>query len=72
MDPTSGQALKNRHLIRGPNGDTWVKALANNLGRLDQGVGTYMPTSTNTVFFVAKSSITHGRKVAYARMVATI
>ena len=31
-----------------------------------------MPTSTNTVFFVAKSAIPHGRKVTYARMVASI
>ena len=31
-----------------------------------------MPTSTNTVFFVAKSLIPHGRKVTYAKMVATI
>ena len=31
-----------------------------------------MPTGTNTVFFVSKSSIPHGLKVTYARMVATI
>ena len=30
-----------------------------------------MPTGTNTVFFVAKSSISYDRKVTYARMVAT-
>ena len=31
-----------------------------------------MPTGTNTVFFVAKSDISHGRKVTYAQMVASI
>ena len=31
-----------------------------------------MPTGTNTVFFVAKYSITHDRKVTYAQMVDTI
>ena len=31
-----------------------------------------MPTSTNTVFFVAKSAIPHGRKVTYAQMVTSI
>ena len=31
-----------------------------------------MPTGTNTVFFVARSAIPHGRKVAYARMIASI
>ena len=66
IDPAIGQALKYWHLIRGPDGATWVKALANNLGRLAQGVSTRMPTSTNPVFFVAKSSILHDRKVTYA------
>ena len=45
IDPVSRQALKYRHLIHGPNGDTWVKALANDLGRLAQGVSTGMPLS---------------------------
>ena len=31
-----------------------------------------MPTGTNTVFFVAKSAIPHGRKVTYAQMIASI
>ena len=66
IDPASGQALKYRHLIRGPNGDTWIKALTNDLGRLAQGVGTRMPTGTNIVFFVAEFAIPHGRKVTYA------
>ena len=57
IDPTSGQALKYRHLIRGPNGDTWIRALANDLGSLSQGVGTRTPTGTNTVFFIEKSAI---------------
>ena len=52
IEPASGQALKYRLLVRGPNGDTWIKSLANDLGRLSQGVGTRMPTGTNTVFFV--------------------
>ena len=72
VDPASGQALECRHLIRGPDGATWVKDLANNLGRLAQGIGTHIPTGTNTVFFVAKSFISHDRKVTYAQMVATI
>ena len=57
IDPSSGRALKYRHLIRGPDGATWVKDLAKSLGRLVQGVGTRMPTGTNTVFFVSKSYI---------------
>ena len=37
-----------------------------------QGVGTRMPTGTNTALFVAKSAIPHSRKVTYAQMVASI
>ena len=72
IDLTSGQALKYRHLIRGPNRDTWIRAFANNLGRLYQVVGTRMPTGTNTVLFIAKLAIPHGHKVTYAQMVASI
>ena len=72
INPTSGQALEYWHLVRGPNGDTWIRALANNLGRLSQGISTRMPTGTNTVLFIAKSATPHGRKVTYARMVASI
>ena len=49
IDPTSGQALEYWHLICGPNRDTWIRALANDLGHLAQGVRTRMPTGTNTV-----------------------
>ena len=66
IDPASGQALKYQHLIRGPNGNTWIKALANDLGRLAQGVGTRMPTGTSTYYFVEKSAIPHGSTVTYA------
>ena len=72
IDPDSGQSLEYRYLIRGPDGATWVKALANDLGRLTQSVGTHMPTGINTVFFVSKASIPFDRKFTYARMVATI
>ena len=61
IDPASGKVLGYQNFIRGPDGDTWVKALANDLGRLAQGVGTRMCTGTNTAFFVAKSSIPHDR-----------
>ena len=47
-------------------------SLANNIGRLTQGVGTHMPRGTNTIFYVPNSSIPTDHKVAYACMVATI
>ena len=70
--PTSGQELEYRQLIRGPNGDTWIRAISKDLVRLAQGVSTRMPTGTNTIFFIAKSAISHGHKVTFARMIASI
>ena len=52
-DEVTGKYLEYLHLLRGPNKDLWTRSLDNDLGRLDQGVGTRMPTSTNTVFFCA-------------------
>ena len=48
----TGQSLEYRHLSRGPNADVCSHSLANDLGRLAQGVGTRMPNGTNNVFFI--------------------
>ena len=46
----SGMALEHRHLIKGTNRKLWEQALANDLGRLAQGVGSRMPSGTNAMF----------------------
>ena len=61
-----------RQLLQVPNKSIWRTSLANYLGRLTQGVVTRMPSGTNTVFYVPKSSVPANLKVTYARMVATI
>ena len=61
-----------RQLLQGPNKSIWRTSLANDLGRLTQGVSTRMPRGTNTVFYVPKSRVPVDRKVTYAHMVATI
>ena len=50
IDTVTGQYLEYCHLIYGPNKDVWMTSLANDLGRIAQGVGTQMPEGTNTVF----------------------
>ena len=52
IDDVTCQSLEHCHLSRGPNADVWSHSLGNNLGRLAQGVGTRMPTGTNTVFLI--------------------
>lgn len=46
--------------------------MANDLGRLDQGFGTRMKTSTNTIFFIHPSKIPSNKKVTYCQLVSTI
>lgn len=72
LNELTGNLEEYRHLIRSPARTLWIKSLANDLGRLAQGVGTRMPTGTNTIFFIRPSAIPPGRKVTYARLVATI
>ena len=68
IDTETGQALKYCHLSRSSNKAVCICAYANNLGRLAQGVGTHMPTGTNTIL-LAPSTVPCGRKVTYGRLV---
>ena len=72
LEPSTGNILEYRHLIRGPDKSVWKTALANDLGRLAQGVGTRMPKGTNTIVFVAKTAVPTDRTVSYCRLVASL
>ena len=72
INTDTGQSLEYSHLTRGPDKDICKTSLANDIGQLAQGVGTIMPTGTNTVFFIPRSAIPAGRTVTYSRLVASI
>ena len=72
IDEVTDQSMDLCQLLQGPKKSIWHTSLAKNLGRLTQGVGTCMPCSTNTVFYVPKSRVPDDCKVTYAHMVATI
>ena len=72
LDKATGNLLEYRHLIKGPDRRIWIKALANYLGRLAQGVGKRMTSGSNNVFFTRQSAIQANRKVSYFRLVASI
>jgi hypothetical protein len=72
IDPTTGKSQEYHHLRQGQTTDVWIKSFANELGRLAQGVGTRMPTVTNTVFFIKRNEVPNGRVVTYGRVVCTI
>ena len=71
-NPDTGVSLEYRHLIQGLDKDIWVKSLANDFGRLAQGVKTRMPTDNSTIFFMHPSKIPAHKKVTYGRLVVDI
>ena len=72
IDTNAGQALEYLPLSLGPNKALWIRAYANDLGRLDQDVGTRMPRGTNTIYVIAPSAVPSGLKVTYGRLVAIL
>jgi hypothetical protein len=72
IDELTGQFLKYRALSTGPDESIWIAALAKDLGRLAQGVGTRMPTFTNTIVFIKRQAVPTGRQVTYGRLVSSI
>ena len=72
INTNTGQSLEYSLLMCGPDKVIWKTSLANDLGRLAQGVGTRMPTDTITLFFVPRSAVLAGRTVTYLRLVASI
>ena len=72
IDPTTGFSLEYHHFVKGDDSIRWTTGFANELGRLVQGVGTCMPTGTNTINFIARKDVPVNRTVTYGRIVATI
>ena len=54
IDPTTGESLEYRHLVKGTTKSIWENSFANEIGRLAQVVGTRMSYGTNTIFFIPK------------------
>ena len=71
IDEQTGDTLKYRHLLRIPAKALWTTALANDLGKLAQGVGTRVK-GTNTIRYIPRLAVPQGKKVTYARIVAAL
>ena len=72
IDPTTGAYLEYRHLVQGPDKETWVKDLANDFGQLEKGIGTRMPSGNETISFVHPRVIPTHKKVTYGRLVVDV
>jgi hypothetical protein len=58
--------------VTGHTKEHWQTSFANELGRLAQGVGTRMPSGTNTILFIKKSEIPVGRKATHGKLVCMV
>ena len=72
IHPDTGVSPEYRHLIQVPDKDIWVKALANDFGRLAQGVKDIMPTGNSIIFSIHPSKIPAHKKSTYGRLVVDI
>ena len=72
IDPVTGNVHKYWHLIRRQDKAIRKQGIANDLGRLAQGIGQRMPTGTNTIYFCRPSTIPADRTVTYARLVSSL
>ena len=70
INPITGESQEYHKLIKGPKRDVWIRAFANDLGRLAQGVGTRMPKGNNTIFFIGKNQVPTDHIVTYDCIVA--
>jgi hypothetical protein len=72
IDPTSGIAQEYKQLSKDPaTSKLLTRSVANELGRLAQGVGDQLK-GTNTCFFIPKSAVPHGRTITYGRIVVSL
>ena len=69
IDKDTGKKLEYRDLVKRPElREQWMKSLANELGRLAQGIRDI--AGTNTIFFIPKSDIPPERRkeITYGRI----
>ena len=72
-DPLTASQMEYRDLIKDPKlWETWNTSMANELGRLSQGLGEKMPTVLDTVHFISKYEVPKGKFSTYARIVCKL
>eukprot|EP00957_Ditylum_brightwellii_P201153 15324289-Ditylum_brightwellii.AAC.1 len=68
----TGKMEEYRQSIKGKNKDKRITSFSNELGRLANGVGTRIPTGTNTIEFIPYSQVPSNKTVTYGRIVCDI
>lgn len=72
LDPSTGNLLEYRDLIKGPDKEKWYNACAKEFGRILNGRKSDNSKGTNTLFFKHSQELPKGCKATYLRVVANI
>ena len=68
----SGESLEHKNLTQGADKHLWEIVLANDLDRLDQGLGSITPNGTDTMFFMHPSQTPKNKETTCVRLVYSI
>eukprot|EP00957_Ditylum_brightwellii_P109662 8364670-Ditylum_brightwellii.AAC.1 len=71
VDPTTGKSLEFYHLIKSQDKKIWATPMANELGRLAQGVGNRIK-GMDTIIFTKYDQVPQGKLPTHARIVCDI
>jgi hypothetical protein len=71
VNPNTGGITEHKELSTCSDGNLWQASNADESGHMFQGLGpdSYMPTGTNTLFFIDKKNIPKNKKLTYVRVV---
>ena len=71
VNPDTGGIAEYKELSTCSDGNLWQASNADEIGRMFQGLGpdSYMPTGTNTLFFIDRKDIPKHKKTTYVRVV---
>jgi len=70
IHPDTGELVEYSQLRTSSEGDKWIAATADEIGRLAQGNLPDMPHGTDTIHFIKVSDIPAGQKATYLKIVA--
>lgn len=59
-------------MVNGHSKEEWEQSFENKLGQLANGVGTKMPTGTNTIALIQNSNVPADRIPTYGRIIVSV
>jgi hypothetical protein len=67
INAVTGKSHEHAQLIRGPNANECLYIIANEFGRLTNGVAPHMPSGSETMRYLFHHQLPPGRQATYAR-----